>query len=188
MIYSLTGNVASKKNNFIEMVVGGVGYKVSVSQATSSQLTSESQAKLFIHQHFSQDSQALFGFLGESDLELFEKMLSVNGVGPKTGLVIMDKGSAAVLKAIASADLAFFEAIKGIGKKTAQRILVDLKGVLVQSEAEMQESTFEAYGDLTEGLSQLGFAAKEIREVIKKMPSDKLTLQEQLQWCLRNVK
>jgi Holliday junction DNA helicase RuvA len=188
MIYSLTGNVESIKSNFVELVVNGVGYKVSVSQLTSSQLTSGSGAKLFIHQHFSQDSQSLFGFLGEADLELFEKMLGVNGVGPKTGLVIMDKGNSAVIKAIASADLAFFESIKGIGKKTAQRILVDLKGVLVQSEAEVQESTFEAYSDLTQGLSQLGFAAKEIRETIKKMPADRLTLQEQLQWCLRNIK
>ena len=124
----------------------------------------------------------------DSDLELFEKMLSVNGVGPKTGLIIMDKGAGAVLKAIATADLKFFESIKGIGKKTAQRILVDLKGVLVQRESEVEHESFEAYADLTQALSQLGYTSKEISGVIKKMPLEIEDIAGQLQWGLRNIK
>jgi len=188
MIYSLTGNVGTRKSGFVELVVDGVGYKILISEITSSKLNFDEESKLFVHHHFSQDSQSLFGFLAETDLELFEKMLSVNGVGPKTGLIIMDKGYTSVLKAIVSADLAFFEGIKGIGKKTAQRILVDLKGVLVQSESEVQESTFDAYSDLTAGLSQLGYTSREIALVIKKMPAELTDLAGQLQWCLRNVK
>jgi Holliday junction DNA helicase RuvA len=131
----------------------------------------------------------LFGFENWDEVDLFKMLISVSGVGPKTAAGILgETESLLIVKAIGNADVGFFEKIKGIGKKTAQRILVDLKGVLVQSEAEVQESTFEAYSDLTQGLSQLGFAAKEIRETIKKMPADRLTLQEQLQWCLRNIK
>jgi Holliday junction DNA helicase RuvA len=131
----------------------------------------------------------LFGFENWDEVDLFKMLISVSGVGPKTAAGILgETESLAIVKAIGNADVNFFEKIKGIGKKTAQRIIIDLKSKIGGlGELDLSKDEKEIDDDLMLSLKQLGFDRKEIDKVTAKSSKELETTEEKLSWCLANL-
>src|SRR3989344_423161 len=141
------------------ILVNGVGYSVAL--PTNANFMPGKEVELFIHTHVREDALSLFGFKDESSLDLFEKLISVSGVGPKSALAIISAGSPEVIrKAIEASNLNFFTAISGIGKKGAQKIIIELKSKISQTDNDL--GLLEGNSELTEALTQLGFNRTEI--------------------------
>ncbi len=172
----------------MEVEVGGVGYEVQVS-IKNYELRIGEEIKLFIYTAVSENDVRLFGFKTVEELDLFKLLITVSGIGPRTAAgILAEKKSEEIIKAIGEAEVDFFKKIKGIGLKSAQRIIVDLKskvgglGVLdLKKEAKIVED------DLYLSLKQLGFERKEIEKVRQTMPVDLVIIEEQLGWCLKNL-
>jgi Holliday junction DNA helicase RuvA len=189
MISSLKGTVNRVWGNYVEIDVGGVGYEVQVSDVRS-QFSEGQDIKLYIYMAVSENDIRLFGFKTIEDLDLFKMLITVSGVGPKTAAQILSNtDGTAVIKAIGDADVEFFKKLKGIGLKTAQRIIVDLKSKIGGlGELNLKDSLPLLEDDLTLSLQQLGFEKKEIEKVTTKVPKEITGLEEKLEWCLQNIK
>jgi len=188
MISSLKGIVDRVWGNYIEIEVNGVGYEVQISD-TRSQFLEGQEIKLFIYMAVSENDIRLFGFKTVEDLDLFKMLITVSGVGPKTAAgILTEKQSGEIMKAIGDADVDFFKKIKGIGLKTAQRIIVDLKSKIGGlGELNLKDELPLLEDDVVLSLRQLGFEKKEIENVIKKLPSNMDILEDKVSWCLQNL-
>ncbi len=168
MIGYLKGRVIEKRLAEVWLDVHDVGYRVKVGPRTYERLTSGELAELFVHTHAREDALELFGFLNRNELDLFELLLQVAGVAPKTALTVVGTQSVErIEQAIRQADVSFFQRVPGIGKKGAQRIIVDLKskiGSVKEIDLSVEEKVDE---DVVAALVQLGFSRGEIREVLK---------------------
>ena len=190
MISSLNGEISRIGNNFVEIEVGGVGYWVWCGLNFLKRRTVGEKMKIYTYQSVSENDISLFGFETVDEVNLFQMLISVSGVGPKTGAQIMGQvESMEIVKAIGDANVGFFEKIKGIGKKTAQRIIIDLKskiGGLGELDLSKEENKV-VDDDLTLSLKQLGFERKEIEKVVAKVPKELETIEEKLSWCLERI-
>ena len=189
MISSLKGKLARIMGNFVEIEVGGVGYLVFVGASYFKRHNEGEEVKVQTYMAVSENDMALYGFETYEDLDLFKMLISVSGVGPKTAAgILSEKQSGEIVKAIGEADVDFFKKLKGIGLKTAQRIIVDLKSKIGGlGELNLREETPLMEDDVTLSLRQLGFEKKEIERVLKLMPKDLLAVEEQLGWCLEHI-
>ncbi len=168
MIGYLEGTVKYSSAGKILLFANGIGFKVSVPQSLIS--AKGDKLKLFIHTHLRDDDLSLFGFATGEDLDLFETLIGVNGVGPKTALSIFSHSSATqIISAIATSNLAFFTAIPGIGKKTSQRVILDLKSKLSKGDVDME--SLAGNSELTQTLLALGFQKSEISTIIGSIDS-----------------
>ncbi|GAA0879538.1 Holliday junction branch migration protein RuvA [Algoriphagus jejuensis] len=128
MIAYLSGKLVFKDPTYVIIDVGGVGYQVKISLQTYSKIKDEEQIRLLIFLHIKEDAHTLYGFKEESEKKLFLLLISVNGVGPNTGLMVLSSLSTEEIEhAILAGDVATIQAVKGIGVKTAQRIILELK-------------------------------------------------------------
>ncbi|MCC3159946.1 Holliday junction branch migration protein RuvA [Hymenobacter sp. 15J16-1T3B] len=136
MIAYLDGKLAYKDPTLAIIDVQGVGYEVKISLATYSKLPAEGEkAKLYTYQHIKEDANALYGFLDPNEKALFMHLISVSGIGPGTGIVIVSSMSVGEIRqAIVQEDVRSIQAIKGVGPKTAQRIVLDLRDKLRKDE------------------------------------------------------
>ena len=134
MIAHLRGRLLLKRPNQAVIDTGGVGYEVAISVPTFSDLPAEgSEVSLFIHTHVREDAIALFGFLRAEEKQLFEKLISVSGIGPKLAITVLSGMSfSAAVAAIRSNDLAALTRVPGVGKKTAERMVLELRDKLEQ--------------------------------------------------------
>jgi Holliday junction DNA helicase RuvA len=189
MISSLRGKVTKIYGNYVEVEVAGVGYWLYIGNNLARKINEGQEIKLQTYMAVSEKDISLYGFESWEDLNLFKLLITVSGVGPKTGAQILGNStSTEIIKAIGDADVEFFGKIKGIGKKTAQRIIVDLKSKIGGlGELNLREELPLLDDDLVASMRQLGFERKEIDKVIKKLPSELKVLEEKLQWCLQNM-
>ena len=186
MISSLKGKVSRIWGNYIEIGVGGVGYLVWVGRKNYSE---GQEVKIYTYMAVSENDLALYGFENFEDLDLIKMLITVSGVGPKSAAQILEQSkSLDIIKAIGEADTSFFERIKGVGKKTAQRIIVDLKSKIGGlGELNLREELPLLDDDVVLSLRQLGFERREIENVIKKMPKEISILEDKVSWCLQNL-
>ena len=127
MITHIEGKLIEKNPTYVVIDVNGVGYEIKISLNTYSSINNES-CKLLTHLSVKEDSHTLFGFFEENERRLFRDLISVSGVGPSTAQVILSTFSPQeIVNYIVSADVAAVQSVKGIGAKTAQRIIIDLK-------------------------------------------------------------
>lgn len=191
MISSLTGKINKVWGNNCEIDVGGVGYLVfgsALSKSMGDKIGQE--VKVYTYMSVSENDISLYGFESWDEVNLFKMLISVSGVGPKMASQILgETESLKVIKAIGDANVEFFEKLKGIGKKTAQRIIIDLKSKIGGlGELDLtKESSNIAEDDLTLSLKQLGFDRKEIEKVVIKLPTELETIEEKLSWCLEKI-
>jgi holliday junction DNA helicase RuvA len=132
MIAHLRGRVLEKHPSHVIIDAGGVGYEVSISVASFSGLPSEgAEVSLFIHTHVREDALALYGFLRREEKQLFERLISVSGIGPKLAMTVLSGMAADVaVTALRANDLAALTRIPGVGKKTAERMVLELRDKL----------------------------------------------------------
>lgn len=177
MIYSLNGVLTLKQPTFIILDVHGVGYGVTVSAQTASKLPEiGSSILLSIHHHITEIGQSLFGFFDLTEKSLFELLITVKGIGPKMGIAILSGMSADQIKeTIAREDHNLLSKIPGIGKKTAERIILELKDKVKAKDSSTQISSdstqISLAQDAISALESLGYrsfdASKQIRVLLK---------------------
>ncbi len=168
MIGYLEGTVKHAQAGKIILFANGIGFTV-FTPSNLNFLVAQKTA-LFIHTHLRDDNLSLFGFNTAKDLDLFELLISINGVGPKIGLAIFATASSEnITKAIAQSNLEFFTSISGVGKKTAQRIILDLKSKLDRGEVNM--TALQGNSELINSLLALGFQKTEIGPIISQIDS-----------------
>ncbi len=174
MIGSIRGKIILKTEKFLIVETSGVGYKVSVSPDVLSKVgkTSE-EIFLFIHTHIREDAFDLYGFLNREELEFFEMLLSVSGIGPRSALAILGIASIETLrKAIGTGDTSYLTKISGIGKKTAERIVIELRDKMADKDmSEKGGSSLRNELDALEALKSLGYSQNEARDALKKVSS-----------------
>jgi len=168
MIAYLKGNLIKKSTNQAILDVGGVGYRVWIPLSTYLQLgILNENTELFIYTHLTDNALSLYGFSTEEEREIFLKLISISGIGPKLALNILSGIEASDLEdAIRKSDVARISLIPGIGKKTALRIAVELQEKLEKKERALVASGFEEKEDLISALMNLGFKRKEVETVV----------------------
>jgi len=167
MIGRLRGTLADLGQESVLLDVNGVGYEVAVSASSMSELPSiGEEIVLHTHTHVREDQLALFGFVNRADRNTFQILLGASGVGPKLAMAILatlDDG--ALRQAVNSQDTSALEMVPGIGKRTAQKLILELRPKLDLPVGEMPGET-SGHGEVREALESLGFAPSEVRDVL----------------------
>ena len=194
MIHHLKGQLIEKNPTNIVIDCNGVGYFVHISLHTFSLLLSASEAiSIFTHLQVKEDSQTLFGFMEKSERELFRLLISVSGVGAITARTMLSSiEPRQIMEAIASGDTAKVQSIKGIGVKTAQRIILDLKDKILKVFGEGEVFVSQSNTNKEEALSALetlGFARKPAEKVIDRIMKETTdpTVETIIKLALKNL-
>lgn len=175
MIAHLSGSLFFASERFIVLDVGGVGYKVRVTLDTLRAIREKTSEKvsLWIHTVVREDALELYGFQNKEELELFEMLIGVSGIGPRSGLGILNIASVAHLKeAIVNGNATALTKVSGIGAKSAQKIILELRDKLGGAGDEISGGALHEEHDTIEGLVALGFSERDARDALKKIPSD----------------
>lgn len=173
MIDYIKGSIAELTPTYAVIDCSGIGYEVNISLIDYSAMTDIQSAKLYVHESIREDAHVLFGFLTRQSRQLFRLLIGVSGVGPNTARLILSAYNTEQLEvAIASGDEHILKSVKGIGGKTAQRIIVDLKDK-IKPEAESLninvQSAGENYDDALAALMMLGFNRVQSQKALKKL-------------------
>ncbi len=174
MIGYLSGKIITAKPTKILLDVNGVGYSINISINTFEKITGKDLAALFIHTSVKEDSITLFGFSNESEKEMFELLISVNGIGPKIALSILSGIKIDDLKrAIQLSDLSRIIAVPGIGRKTAERLVLELRTKVDQivEDGEL-DIPFSIKNEAAAALTTLGYNSKVAEKVVRDILSE----------------
>ncbi len=174
MIGFVRGSVASRGVDHCLIDVNGVGYRLSCSATTLNSLPGEgTETRLWTHVHVREDILSLYGFGTEAEQHTFEALLGVAGVGPKVALQVCSVFTPeAFRRALVTGDVAAISSVPGIGRKTAQRILLDLKEKLDLPDLQIVGKTPDALSKARSALENLGYSPSEIREALTETPED----------------
>lgn len=196
MIAFLKGRLIQKEPSHVLIDVNGVGYHVNISLQTFSAIKDQESISLFTHLSIREDAHVLFGFSTEAEKRLFLHLISVNGVGPSTAIVMLSFMEVEELKAaIAREDIATLQRVKGIGGKTAQRLIVELKDKLKKEVTEESGTTpLGLHNTIKQqalsALVTLGIprpAAEKSVDAILKKSGNNLTLEDLVKQALKNA-
>jgi len=194
MIGYLIGNLAWKEPTQVIIDVNGIGYEVHISLNTYSQIKNEAKCKLFTYLHVKEDAQILYGFSHTAEKSIFLKLISISGVGPNTGMMICSSLSVnEIQSAIVEEDVTTIQKVKGIGAKTAQRIILELKDKIMKEGVEARIIGTSAHHSMKEealsALVTLGInkniAEKTISTIIKN--NHEISLEELIKRALRRA-
>jgi holliday junction DNA helicase RuvA len=188
MIGYLSGRVAALTVDGCFLDVGGIGYRVSCSATTLSALPSDGESvRLWTHLHVREDAISLFGFATEAEQQLFEALLGVTGVGPKVALQVCSAFAPDNFRrTLATDDVAAIAEVPGIGKKTAQRILLELKEKLSLPDLRPVGTGPDVIGLARSALENLGYSAGEVRAALAQTrPSEDDGVQDVIKSALR---
>lgn len=184
MISYLNGKIILRRDKFIILEVNQVGYKVFLSQQTMINLTSSDMTKLFCFHNVKEDASDLYGFLSYDELDFFEILLDIHGVGPKAALEISALGPLDRIKdKILTQDEKIFAGIPGIGAKKASTIILELTGKIKLLSGQKKSSTDEA----EDALVQLGFSHSQAKEALSNISKDVKDIEERVKLALKNL-
>jgi holliday junction DNA helicase RuvA len=188
MIGSLRGAVLERLDDGRVLIeVGGVGYLVTVTPRTLAELEPTSPVFLYVHHHIREDSQTLFGFLRRDERAAFDVLIATHGIGPALAVAILGTHSpTALVDIVAGSDLGALMLVPGVGKKTAERLLVELRNRLdlPMLDPLTISGGSTALGNVREALAGLGYASEEIREAMRDLP-DSASAEDLLRDALR---
>lgn len=194
MINYIKGKIVEKNPAYVVLeTAAGIGFYINISVATYSQLKDDEEVKLLTYYIVKEDSQTLYGFVEEEERELFKLLLSVNGIGPNTSRLILSSMSVGeVLNAIATENVKAIQSVKGIGAKTAQRVVIELKDKAKKVELSNPSKIAVAYNnnkyDALTALIALGFpkaGAESVLDKIIKAEGINLTVEELIKKSLK---
>jgi Holliday junction DNA helicase RuvA len=175
MIGSLRGVVLERFTpSTVLLEVGGVGYLCSVTTSTFAELEPTVTTFLHIHHHIREDAQTLFGFVSRTERDTFNVLIATHGIGPSMAMAILSTYSpTALITIVSSGDIAALTVVPGVGKKTAERLMVELKSRLHLegiADSGSSDTVQSAAADVREALTALGYAPEEIREAMRQLP------------------
>ncbi len=193
MITYIKGKLIEKNPTYAVIESGGLGYFIHISLHTFSQISDEESIKLFTHYHVREDAQSLYGFFTKTEREVFRLLISVSGVGTATARVMLSSMSPKEIQhAIASDNVALLTSVKGIGAKTAQRIIIDLRDKIIKTydiEAISSNIDNTIKDEALSALDVLGFSRKQTQRVVDNILRDNtdLDIENLIKQALKNL-
>lgn len=192
MIAYLDGKITYHSPTFVYIDIDGLGYHVNISLQTYSAIESLAEVKLWTYLHVKEDSQTLYGFFEQDERTVFRHLLSVSGIGPNTArLILSSMTSIEVRRAISQENVVAFNKVKGVGPKTAKRVILDLKDKIVKEELSGGVTPIENTSDVREeaikALVALGFQRAQAQKSIDKYYSSELSVEELIKTVLQQV-
>lgn len=201
MISYIRGELVAVEKEKVIIDVGGIGYGIFMPESAMGLLPQMgNEVKLYTYLNVREDAMQLFGFLTRDDLEIFKLLIGVSGIGPKGGLSILSKLTADDLRfAIMSGDSKAISAAPGIGKKTAEKVIIELKDKLdieqilnpsdseTKSAIKMDSSANEVQSEAVQALVALGYGSTESLKAVNKVNSENMTVEEVLKQALKNL-
>ncbi|OGL30609.1 Holliday junction DNA helicase RuvA [Candidatus Saccharibacteria bacterium RIFCSPHIGHO2_02_FULL_47_12] len=191
MIATLSGVISEKLSELVVLDVNGVGYGLYVTAEDFGRLNTGDKTKLHIYEHIRENTHDLFGFKQPETKALFELLLGVNGVGPKMALNMLSVGTMdEVRQAVASGNVKFLQTASGVGKRVAERVVVDLKdkvglaGVDLQSSGLLQADSLLLKDEAVEALVSLGYTPQDASQALKSVDKE-LSTQDRVKLALR---
>lgn len=182
MIATLTGTVTHKLDNALVVEINGIGYEVLTIVDDWGTAKVGSTMSFHIYEQIREDAHNLYGFTDLRAKELFIKLLGVNGVGPKVALATLSAaGVDRLTQAIASGDTSLLKGISGVGKKTAERIMVELAGKVSTVAAPVHDETYQA-------LMGLGYTSAQAAEALQTIPADVTDVSERVKQALKGMR
>jgi len=183
MIAYIKGKVVHRGGNYLIVETGGVGYKVF---AGTDLVSKSGQVELFIYHTVREDASDLYGFESANDLDIFELLLTVSGVGPKAALNILSNlGRDKIISAITRGDTGLFKSVSGIGNKVAAKIIVELKSKIAGGD--YSGAILPEEDETVEALQALGYKPQEILPYLKEIPANLTRTQDKVRYILKNV-
>ncbi len=187
MISQLEGKIVAKDPKKVVLDVHGVGYKIAISGDTFEKLRKNEgePIRFFTHLAVREDALDLYGFLDEEGLNFFGLLISISGIGPKTAMGILSGATVSTLRqAIASGDATLLTKMGGIGKKNADKIVLELRDKIGMVE-ESEKSDFQGASDVLEALKSLGYPEREARDALKKIDKTIQSTSEKVKQALK---
>lgn len=186
MISFLDGTVKAVRKNYLIVMTDYVGYKVFVTPQILMKVMPSQKTSLFIHTYVREDQFSLYGFSTLGELEFFEILLGVSGIGPKMALAIMSVGDLEVIKnGIVNGDVAVFTQVSGVGRKTAERLILELKEKI--GEGIVAVGMPSSHTEVVDVLMALGYSRTEAREALAAVPADLKDSEEKIRSALRSL-
>lgn len=187
MIAKLTGKIDLLHDNFVIVDVNGVGYKVFVTLHTFGTIAGKDEIELYTHTYVREDTLALYGFLHIEELEMFELLISISGIGPKAAMGILSIADPKTISmAVLNEDSSILTRVSGVGKKIAQRVILELKNKI--SDMPISEKTqLSSDNDAFEALVAMGYSVSESREALKQVSSDIKDVGDRVKMALKNL-
>ncbi len=186
MISYVKGVVYRLGSGFFCVKTPNLGLKIYASDKTIDQLKEGQEAEIYTSFVLKRDDFELYGFLSQSELELFETIQSIQGVGPKASLKITSIGTMDELKnAVEKADYRYFEGVKGIGRKTVQKVILEISGKIETFFGRKKEKLSDDDRAIADTLVSLGYSFKDASEAAKAIPKDIKTPQEKIKYALK---
>jgi Holliday junction DNA helicase RuvA len=186
MIGKLTGTISHIDLGFVILDVSGVGYKVNLTNDSLGKIRQNKEVSLWIHHAVRENSVDLYGFSEQNEQEFFELLLGVSGIGPKSALGVLSITSVDTLKkAVQAGDITYLTKVSGIGKKNAEKIIVELRDKL----GALEDGAYALSGDADtlEALTSLGYSAKEARDALRDLSDDIKDTGERVKAALKKL-
>ena len=196
MISYLEGRIKFvNQKNICVLITSGVGYEVQMDKNQLDTFEVDQEVNLHIYTHVKEDALDLYGFINRSEKIMFEQLTSISGIGPKSALQILSlSGSQVLYENVIKNNVAYLTQISGIGKKIAEKIVMELKDRLPKIafefnavENENSSANILQNMDVFEALKSMGYTPKEAKEAVLHIPDSSMTLQEKIKFALKNV-
>ncbi|KKP95176.1 MAG: Holliday junction ATP-dependent DNA helicase RuvA [Candidatus Moranbacteria bacterium GW2011_GWD2_36_12] len=187
MIAKLSGKVDFLRDSYAVIDVNGVGYKVFVTVHTFGSIAGRQEVELYTHTYVREDTLSLYGFLDIAELEMFELLISISGIGPKAAMGILAIADPKTISmAVLNEDPSVLTRVSGVGKKIAQRVILELKNKIVDMPAH-EKVQLESDSDAFEALVAMGYSVSESRESLKLVSSEIKDVGERVKMALKNL-
>ena len=189
MITCLEGTIELTAEKFVILNVGGIGYKVFAGPGVLQKIPQNSGVvKIWTHQHVREDSLELYGFLQYGELEFFEHLISISGIGPKGAIGILSVAPLDTLKrAISAGDSSYLTKVSGIGRKTAEKIILELREKMSGIGATVEAPELKHEADALEALVSLGYSRIEARGALASVPASVAGVEERIKEVLKKI-
>jgi Holliday junction DNA helicase RuvA len=187
MIHTLEGKLVERNDNYLVVDVHGVGFKVFTNQRSSAGAPAGGEAKLFTHLYVREDKIELYGFLEQGALKLFELLISVSGIGPKSALAILDiDATENIIAAIAGKRPDILTRASGVGQKTAERVVLELQSrIKLPGGAKNITERMDVNQEVEEALVGLGYSRIDVRRTVSEVGPEFKTLEDRLRQALK---
>jgi Holliday junction DNA helicase RuvA len=193
MISYLQGRIKNKSQSFIVLLVNSVGYKIFFNSALLSEAIIGAEKEYYIHQHVREDDISLYGFRSMDELEFFELLLTISGIGPKSALGVLSISRVNDIKdSILRGDPELLTKVSGIGRKTAERVVLELREKIGKMDAASADAGFGKHGisssgDEIDALMSLGYSMQQARDALKKVDVSVKDSSERIREALRII-
>jgi len=173
MLSFIRGQIKNKGDNFVILEKNDLGYKIFINEKVLTELNAGDEAEFYLYENIREDADDLFGFSGFEELSLFEKLISVNGVGPRTALNVFASFSVEqILSTISNQQADVLAEVSGLGKKTAERIVLELKNKIEYIEGGEKFQSVSIDNDALEALVNLGYNKMQARQALSQISEE----------------